>query len=359
MKKFFLIFLSFLSIIIFTSCGKRAYVDYKPQNIPVVKNSGCSNVLILPFGSYTLSKSPAMWMKINQLLFDSFADNFAQHKIMPVPFDDVFTLLKSKGFINFNRETNISPSLKIEYENTQWSPEMRKEIAKIIFEEKRQQIHNKKFNPVLFLTRNNLFDINNYFKADYILKGTITELSIKKEETFNPLKIGFINAPLRVISRALYGPPESSGWSTGQEVFTGIITGGILGSFANEPFQAPGYKTTKVPILGTTIRERESGPTDYEWGNAAFWGAMTGFTAFIASHGANIPEIVVGLRLYFYSGKTGQLLWTNRVKLHVTPESQWSKQDVGELVDFAIKKSVNTIMKSFWESNIEKKIAKN
>ena len=352
MRKVFFSILFFSFILFITGCGKRAYVDYQPNKLPVMKGN-ISKVLVLPFSSYSLSKSPKTWMQANILLYDSITDNFATHKILSVPFDDVFTILKQNGFLKFNHN-EVSPGLVEEFNNMQWSSAMRKEIGTLIYEEKVYKNKNNELEPILYLTEDKIFKINKTFNADYILRGSITELTVKKEETFNPFKIGFINAPLKFLSRALNGVGETDSWARGQEVLTGILTGAILGSFANEPFQAPGHKTTTVPLLGTTVKERGSGPTDYQWGNAAFWGAMTGFSAFIASHGANIPEITVGLRLYFYNAKTKELVWTNRVKLHVTPESQWSKQNVNELINYAIKQSVDTILKSFWDDNFIK-----
>ncbi len=353
MKKiFFKILLA--SFILLAGCGKRAYVDYQPNNIPKIKGN-TAKILILPFSSYSLCNSPKLWMQANIMLYDSISDNFAMHKILPIPFEDVFSVLNKKGFLNFSSKSSsaISPTLKMEYENSEWSPTMKKEIVKIIYNEiQENNLEKNSIKPILFLTDKSIFNLNKIFNANYIIRGSITELRIQNEETFNPIKIGFINAPLKFLSRALYGVAQSNSWSTGQEVFTGVITGAILGSFANEPFQAPGYKTVNVPLLGTTIKERESGPTDYQWGNAAFWGAMTGFSAYIASHGGAVPEIVVGLRIYFYDAKNKQLLWSNRIKLHVTPDSQWSKQNITDLVNYAIKQSVDKLLSAFWNNNL-------
>ena len=350
MKKFFCYLIILLILCISFGCGKRLYVEQEPKNFNFPKHGNVSKVLILPFSSFSVT-SPNVWLSTNSLIYEAVSENFAMHKMLSVPFEDVFNLLKTNGFLNFSK-SKISHDLKEEYNNMEWSSSMRKEIGRIIAQEKITKNSNNQLNPILFLTEKNIFKLNGLFNADFIVRGSITEFRIKKEDTLNPFKIGFINSPLKLISRALYGVGESSSWATGQQVFTGVIAGAVLGSFANEPFNPPGHTTKSVPLLGTTVRESKGGPTDYDIGNAAFWGAMGGFTSFVAAHGGKIPEIVVGLRVHFYNAKTKKLLWSNMVKVHVTPESQWSKQDADDLIKFAIKESVDKIFKSFWENNL-------
>ncbi len=341
----------FLLIITFIGCGKRVYVDYLPDKMTIKKDKHVSKVLILPFSSYNLANSPKMWMDLNIMLHNAITDTFVRHNIVSVPYEDVFTMLKRKGLIKFSNFKTSSDLIR-EYQDSQWSSDMKKEIAKLIAEERQNQKQYKQLETVCYITENQIFDLNKNFNSDYIVRGSITEIKITKEETFDPFKIGFVNAPLKLLSRALYGVGETDGWSRGQEVFTGAMIGGILGGLSNEPLSPPSHKTKVIghPLFGRTVTKRYGGNSNYEWGNAAFWGAIAGFGAFVASHGGDTSKISLGLRIYIYDGKTKELIWTNRVKLHVTPESVWGEHDVSELVLQAVEESVDKVFKLFWQN---------
>ena len=344
MKKIIFIF---AIIVIFLGCGKKVYVD--TQLTPVSKKfyKSQEKVLILPFTNYSNLQNFDNWLKINLLLHNAISQFFLKNNIKSEPFTNTFNFLKEQGFFKKERvKNNISPSVMNELNNPNWSNEMRKEIIKVAFQNRKRPIHK---NRLFFIFKKDFIEkINKNFHPKYIIWGEIYEFSIEKEDTYNPIKIGFINSPVKIISDTIFGPGESSGWSTAQHIFSGILLGGVIGSFSNDPFNHSSSTTESAHLFGLGVSKHHSGPTDYEWGNAAFWGAATGFASFIGEHGGNFQKITLGLKLYIFDSNLEQQIWTNKIKIHITPESMYSHITLKEMIEYAVNKSINELLNNFW-----------
>ncbi len=334
----------FLSFFVLISCASRIQTDVKPHNVSYdsLKNRKFKKVVILPFYNCNVAE----FNKINLLLYDDISDELIKHNLIPVPFDEVVSLIyKNKD----SDSPKISNSLLVELRSPLWSNEMKEEIQKIIYNDSimHNSMSNKKCTSI---NEDEIFNIGKKYSAKFVVKALITELEFLNEETFNPFKIGFFNSPAKLISRTLYGKPKSEGWGTFQNVMSSGLLGGIIGYNLGEPFDSKSYKDVKVghPYLGYTIKERSGGDSDHHWKNALFWGSMGAFNGFIASNSGDFKYLNVGIRIYIYDIDSMELIWTDRVKLRIEPESMYANVNENDLINSALKESVSLLMASFF-----------
>jgi hypothetical protein len=82
-------------------------------------------------------------------------------------------------------------------------------------------------------------------------------------------------------------------------------------------------------------------------GGAIFWGAVGATAGKMAANGGQVDQAVVQMRIWVQEAATGNLVWTNRIDVKVSPESIYADRSYDMLFDKAIHKGVNTLIDDF------------
>jgi len=340
-------FLVLLSLVFcLANCAYNSRVDLAPVPIPPQEDPK-ARVLVLPFSSYVL-KNYAIWQRVNLTFYEALTSKFLVEGILGVPFEDILKELETQGKIERGkRSVKVSSDLVALYQED-WSPLMKEEIGHLIAREVRQQIPKQK-PPQLAFEEKEIIALGEKFHAKYVIRGRITAYNIRQEDTLNPFKIGFLTAQNRALARFFYGAPESGAYGTAQEASVGGLIGAIVGSNAKDPFEPPHKKTVHVghPLLGETYTKYTGGTEDYDLANALTWGAAGMLISYLGAHGGNAPEAVVGLSLYVYDVEKETLIWENRVRLRVSPQSIWAPRQSEDLLIQAVEEAAKELASRF------------
>ena len=337
--------LLFVFFLAFTAgCATQTRVDIAP--VPVPYTGGNKDlVAFVPFGGPAL-KDYQTWLQVNTSFYEAFKRNFLVSCLMSVPLEEVMGTLEEKGLIKkpAAQPIKLSPTLLALYEEN-WSAPMREEIDAIVQGEIRRQRLQRPVVLRLNLKKKDLINLGRAVGARYVLWGRVDELRLRQEDTLNPFKIGFLTAQNRILSRLVYGAPESSGYGVAQEVSVGGILAGIIGSEAKDPFEPPHKKTIHVghPLFGQTFTKHSGGTEDYDLGNALFWGGAGMMVSFLAAHGGDSPEAVVGVSVYLYDVKQEKIIWENRIRLRVSPQSFWAPRHPEDLLLQAVEEAARRL----------------
>ncbi len=81
--------------------------------------------------------------------------------------------------------------------------------------------------------------------------------------------------------------------------------------------------------------------------SAVVWGAVGAGLGHMAKNGGQVDQAVVQLRIWIQEAATGNLVWTNRVDVKVSPESIYADRQYDMLFDTAINKGVTTLIDNF------------
>ena len=329
----------FLFIILAAGCATQTRVDIKPLPIPPLKEER-KFVAVLPLNT-SFVKDWQKWNQINIAFYEAFKRNLLASCFFTVPYEEVINILEQEGKIErpSPQKIKISPSL-LEVYQEDWSPLMKEEIGAIIKTEIRRQISPTP-SPKLALTRKDIIQIGKKAGARYVLWARLNEFALRQEDTLNPFKIGILTAQNRFLARLFYGAPESGAYGTAQEVSIGGLIGGIIGSNAKDPFEPPHKKTVRVghPLFGQEFTKYSGGTEDYDLANALFWGSAGMLVSYLAAHGGNAPEAVLGLSVYLYDVEKEQIVWENRIRLRTSPQSVWAARHPEDLILQAIEEA--------------------
>jgi len=343
MRKWFLFIL--LSSLWAAGCATQTRIDIAPLAIPGT-NTPKEKVLVLPFAAYE-GLDLRSWEQLNLGFYEAFKGHFLEISFFTVPFEDVLEELYRRGKLKIRQpnRVKISPSLLETYQQD-WSPIMKEEIKGLIMAEvKRQSKGNLEPKVQLSFEEADIFSLAQKFKARYVLRGRIVEFDLRDEDTLNPFKIGFLTAQNRFLSRLFYGAPQEQKIGTVHEVSVGGVLAGILGSNAKDPFHPPHKETYRIghPLFGETYTREVGGDDNYDFLNALSWGAAGAFISYLAAHGGNSPEAVINISVYLYDVKENRLVWENRVRLRVSPQSVWAPRKPVDLLLVAIEEAARLL----------------
>jgi len=341
-----LLFLSTFLAFLAAGCATQTRVDLAPLAVPKGE-APREKVLIAPFTTYD-GLDLKSWQELNLTFYEAFRANLLSASFFTVPFEDVLLELARQGKLRIRepQKIKLSPTLLELYQEEDWSPLMKEELGVIITAEiRRQRGRAFRRSPVLNLESSDILSLARRFGARYVLRGRILEFSLRQEDTLNPFKIGFLTAQNRALSRLLYGAPQSGGYGVAQEVSVGGILAAVAGSNAKDPFEPPHKKTIRVghPLFGQTYTRHSGGTEDYDLANALAWGAAGAFVSYLAAHGGDTPEAVVSLSVDLYDLKSGEIVWENRVRLRVSPQSMWAPRQPEDLLLTAVEEAARLL----------------
>ena len=67
----------------------------------------------------------------------------------------------------------------------------------------------------------------------------------------------------------------------------------------------------------------------------------------MAYNGGKVDQAVVQMRIWVQEAATGNLVWTNRVRVQVSPETFFADSQYDALFNSAIEKSVSSLIDNF------------
>ncbi len=318
-------------ILLMAGCGQRVTETLNVQKAGGPDSPGYgSSIVILPFADYSDGNSLASAHRRNLKVTETLTDHLVQNGFgMPIQ-EDVFHYLISKNIISLSRyEDESSRSMENELGDV-WSPAMKQEISFYIEQQQMQKSKRVSESPGTHgLTQKTVAKLGRAFHADYIVRGRILEYTTREDVTWEPWRKGILPFVVSGSSQILYGAASSDTYDEMGDIISGIMWGAIIGGNAGWPYRdesISGFAASK---------------------NSVFWGAAGGVLGNVSNKRGRIEQAVVQLRVWVQEAATGEVVWTNRVKVQVSPESVYADQQYDALFDSAIEKGVSTLMDNF------------
>lgn len=326
------IILCALLAIAFTGCGQRVVETLHVAQDPGPNAPGAGSVVvILPFADYTDAGNIASAYRRNLKVSEALADSLvSQGFSLPVA-EDVFKYLVHENLISvaaYEKSTNVS--LANELANSDWSPQMRERIKHYLGEQQVTNRHSVAEAPGTHaLDTNAVVKLGRSFKADYIVRGRILEFTARQDPSWVPWRKGLLPVVTGSTARIVYGFAGSDEYDS----LSQMMTAGLIGLGVTSGSDWP--VGDGLDISGGVA------------GNEVFWAGAGGLLGNQASKAGKIDQAVVQLRIWVQDATTGQVVWTNRAMVRVSPESVFADGQWDDLFNTAIEKGVATLVDNF------------
>jgi hypothetical protein len=321
--------------LIMAGCGQTVVESLKvPEGAgPNAPGSGKS-VVILPFADYTYADTLASAHRRSLQISESLTDRFVANGFgMPIQ-EDVFRYMIDQNLISLvaYEESN---SNSLNYELTgEWSDTMKGKIRDYIVEQQAARDNRVAASPGTHgLTEKTIKKIGRRFNADYIIRGRILEYKTRQDPTWEPWKKGVIPFVLEGTSKIAYGFADSDKYDRWGQMTAGATWGALIGYQSTWPFDPDG---------GSTLFGASSATS-----NAIFWGLTGAALGDMAYNGGRVDQAVVQLRIWVQEAATGNLVWTNRIRVQVSPESIFADNQYDALFNSAIEQGVTSLINNF------------
>jgi hypothetical protein len=367
LKKFFLCLLV-LSISIFGCTSATTTTNIAPIATDNVKYipadntivlAGIRTVAIFPFADYSHQQNhleTEAWGG-NIKILEAVTDQFTAHGITVAVQEDVNTLLvdeniirpidKDKYLIQGTKENEDEQGKKIstpEYEvvNVEHSPDMTKEVLKIIDFTERKKPAASSTSPVLQgatvgLSKDKIIELGDKLGVDIIVRGRIIDYGYKDIGTINPLYRGVIPIVIDSVKDIMYGATNAYGYEGDLQNVENMAAGGAMGY-----------------AIGEKVQDATHGAAGLAIGTASGWMA--------SQHPKKAKRAaVVQVRVYAQNALNGEVLWTNRTEIEYTPKSNFAYNETHPktMFDNAVKSGIKQLMDDFFKeaTNIDTKAA--
>jgi hypothetical protein len=311
--------IGFLALLL-GGCGTTVQESLKVQ--PVAKSTlGLDKtVVLLPFADYSDADNLETAYRRNLFVNENLTDQFSKYSFnLPVQ-EDVFLYLVKHNIINVTAyEKNKAATLEHELSND-WSDTMKGTLQRYInLTQNRSNAATANQSPGTHgLTQQEIVKIGRHFSADYIVRGRIVQYKDRQDPSWDPRKKGIIPFVSGVSNKIIFGQAESDKY----DELNNTISGGMDGASI-------------------------SGITDGNTTNAIIWGAVGAGLGNLAYHAGKIPQAVVQLRIWVQDAYTGNVIWTNRVDVKVSPESVLADYQYDALFESATEKAITTLIDDF------------
>ncbi len=313
-----------LTAVLIMGCGQTVVETLHVPDNPGQSSPGKGlTMVILPFADYTYSDSIAGPYRRNLAVSEALTDRIIANGFNIAIQEDVFGYLVDEKIISvLPYDENSTASLSNEL-NNDWSQLMKSHIQGYIQQEKAHSGHTVSESPGTHaLNQNAVAKLGRRFNADYIVRGRILEFKTREETSWDIMKKGLLPFSFGLSSQTLNGFARSDAYDDmGQMLLPGTI-GAIIG-----------YNGSTNGLDGP--------------GNALLWGGVGTSLGHMGKNGGQVDQAVVQLRIWVQEAATGNLVWTNRVEVKVSPESVYSDRQYDALFDTAIHKGVNTLIDNF------------
>ena len=319
--------------LIMTGCGQTVIESLKvPETAgPNAPGSGKS-VVILPFADYSYADNLQSAHRRNLQITETLTDRFVSNGFgIPVQ-EDVFRFMVDQNLISLVAyEETSSASLTDEMASGGWSKRMQNEIQQYISMQQVTRNNKVADSPGTHgLTEKTIRKIGRRFTADYVVRGRILEYKTRQDATWAPWKKGILPFVVGSTSRIAYGFAGSDKYDEWNQMAAGGAWGSLIG-----------YDTV-WPFDDKTLFGASSATS-----NAIFWGIAGAGLGNMAANSGRIDQAVVQMRIWIQEAATGNVVWTNRIRVQVSPESVFSDNQYDTLFNTAIDKAVTSLIDNF------------
>lgn len=290
MKYWYHLFICAVAVV-FGGCSTTVNNSLKVPSASKLSVGKDKNVVILPFADYSYADNLEKAYRRNLFVNECVADNFIKYGFhIPVQ-EDVFLYLADQKIINIEDDNHRKTrTLDLELEK-EWSPAMKDVLQGYIsYTQKSGQAINGDDALTHGLTAQEIIKIGRHFSADYIVRGRIIQYKDRQDP-----------------SRAI--------WKKG-----------VL------PFFVGG---TKDVLLGNAMPQRYDTLNSFD----SDWDSLLSI--------GEIPQAVVQLRIWVQDAYTGNIVWSNRANVQVSPQSLFADYQYDSLFETATEKAVATLMNDF------------
>ena len=314
-----------LSAVLIMGCGQTVVETLHVPDSPNPNAPGKGQtVIILPFADYTYADSVAGAYRRNLAITESLTDRFVANGFGIVIQEDVFGYLVKEDIIDIvpydeQNTTSLSDEL-----NNEWSDVMKNHIKGYIQNQKMHSGKTVSESPGTHsLDQKAVAKMGRKFNADYIVRGRILEFKTREEHTWAPWRKGLLPFTMGLSSQTLNGFARSDTYDD----WGHMLLPGTLGAII-------GYNSDTLGF-------------DHNIGGGLVWGAAGAGLGHMAKNGGQVDQAVVQMRIWVQEAATGNVVWTNRVDVKVSPESIYADRQYDMLFDKAINKGVDTLINNF------------
>lgn len=309
----------------FTGCGQTVVEKLNVASGPGQNAPGSGkSIVILPFADYSQGNL-ASAQRRNMAITESMTDRLVTQGFgMPIQ-EDVFDYLVQENIIQLAATQGANTkSLDFQLKDV-WSAEMKEMIQFYkdqVEMESAQQADNtpgtRGLNP------KTIAKIGRHFEADYVVRGRILEFKTRDEASWLPWKKGLLPFVNGGASKILTGFASSDDYDETNEIVTGMLFGAIIGN------------------NGASIFEQKG-----ETLNTIFWTGVGGYGGKVSNRSGKVDQAAVQMRVWVQEAATGNVVWTNRIRVLVSPETMFADNQYDALFNTAIEKGVNALVNDF------------
>lgn len=317
-------------------CGTTVKESLKVQPAAKSDKGADKTIVILPFADYSYADNLDTAYQRNLYITENLTDNLVSNSFhLPVQ-EDVFLYLVNQNIINVVAYEKKKTGMLEDEMDDEWSDAMKAQIQRYIDLTKSRNNNM----PVLEspgthgLTQQEVVKIGRHFSADYIVRGRIIQYKERQDPSWAPWKKGVIGFITGVTNKIAFGQASADKYDNWGNMAAGATYGALIGDGVHWPWTGEADQT----ILGI------SGSST---ANALFWGAVGGGLGHMSHKTGKIPQAVVQLRVWVQDAYNGDVIWTNRVDVKVSPESVLADYQYDALFEGATEKAVSTLIGNF------------
>lgn len=326
--------LCLLSTLILMGCGQTVVETLHVPDPPNPNAPGAGQtIIILPFADYTAADALAGAYRRNLTVTEALTDQLVANGFGMAIQEDVFGYLVDEEIIStFSYDGNMTTSLTAEL-NNEWSDQMKNHLQGYINNQKIHANQNVTDSPGTHaITQKAIAKMGRKFNADYVVRGRILEYKTRQEASWLPWKKGLLPFINGGTNRILNGFASSDAYDERNETLTGMLYGGIFG-----------YNNGSFPWGGG---ESFFGMADGA-ANTWFWSGVGAGLGSVSHSSGKIDQAAVQMRIWVQETASGNVVWTNRVRVLVSPESIFADKQYDTLFNQAIEKGVDSLVTHF------------
>ena len=294
-------------------------------------------VVILPFADYSYADNLESAYRRNLFISENVTDQLSKYSFhLPVE-EDVFLYLVDQNIINVVAYDNKKTSTLEQELQGDWSDEMKGHLQHYIDLTKQTATSGQPSESpgTHGLTQQEIIKIGRHFAADYIVRGRIIQYKDRLDPSWAPWKKGVIGFVTGVTNKVAFGQANADKY----DEWGSRLAGGTYGArYGDWDPKWPYTGASDQSILGV------SGGT---MGNTIVWGGIGAGLGHMAHNTGKIPQAVVQLRIWVQDAYTGNVVWTNRVDVKVSPQSVLADYQYDALFEGATEKAVSTLIEDF------------
>ncbi len=319
--------------LVLSGCGQTVQQTLNVPHGPSYNAPGSGKtIVVLPFSDYSQSNLESARRR-NMALTESLTDRLISNGFgLPIQEDVVDYLVKENIIQLSSYETADTTSLAFELQND-WSDVMKNQIRHYKSQVEVEASQKAQVTAgVHGLTSKTVAKVGRHFNADYILRGRILEFKTRQEPSWLPWKKGFLPFVVGGSNRILHGFASSDEYDERNESITGaLMVGSLAFNYSSWPW-ADGK--TLFGMSGNSM-------------NTVVWGTAGYGLGKVTHTSGQIDQAAVQMRIWVQEAATGNVVWTNRVRVLVSPESIFADKQYDTLFNQAILKGTTTLVDHF------------